>query len=562
MTMGKRQKNTPRLSLCMIVKNEERYLQGCLAGAKPFVDEIIIVDTGSTDRTVEIAKAFGARLFHEEWRNDFATARNASLRHATGDWILVLDADERLPADSGKLMRRLLDAPDVAAYLVKLQCPTHGGGTMGTIPVKWPPRLFRNRVEARYEGIVHECLLPSLRGTGRIVYSDVALDHLGYLQSREAMQAKATRNLRLLEHQVAETPEDSLTWIQLAETYLTLAWPDQAVVSYRKALTLFSQERKQAQWTISNATAAIAYQQLGVLLLSQEKPEEAITALQQAIGLWPALASAHLYLGLAYDRKQELATAIDHIEKAIALAGCRVQPGHPMQLIPWMPWLLKGTVQFRLHQYEATRDSLRQAIRLNSSVCDAYKLLGVTELILNQPSAALDAFETARALGDATASLFINIGTACNQLGNPKKALQAFREALTKDPESQDARLGLCQAYEQLGRWPELVEEGCALLERGVVEPALYRLLGRALQSLEAWPAAVSVYEALCAMSDSTARDWSTLAIAALGAGEPIKALQAAEHAGRLNPPEELEPLLQAVSEQTQEVLRPNLMLS
>lgn len=546
----------------MIVKDEEQYLPDCLANAKPFVDEIIIVDTGSTDRTVEIANAFGARLFHEKWRNDFAAARNASLRYATGDWILVLDADERLPTDSGKLMRRLLDASDVAAYRMKLQCPTHGGDAMGTIPIKWPPRLFRNRIGAGYEGIVHECLLPSLRGKGRIVYSNVTLDHLGYLQSREAMQAKATRNLRLLERQVAQTSADSLTWIQLAETYLTLARPDQAIVSYRKALTLFPQERKQAQWTISNATAAVAYQQLGVLLLLQEKPEEAITALHQAIGLWPALASAHLYMGQAYDRRQELQTAVEHFDKAIELAKCRAQPGHPVQLAPWMAWLLKGTAQFRLHQYEAARDSLREAIRLKPSVRDAHKLLGMIDLTLAQPSTALDAFEAARALGDATASLLINMGTAYNRLGNPEKALQAFRDALTKDPKSQDARLGLCQAYEQLGRWPELVEEGRALLERGVVEPTLYRLLGRALQRLEAWPAAVSVYEALCAMSSSTARDWSALAIAALGAGEPIKALQATEHAGRLNLPEELKPLLQAVREQAQEVFRPDLVLS
>lgn len=465
MSKGKKNDSAPRLSLCMIVKDEEQYLPDCLASAKPVVDEIIIVDTGSTDRTVEIARAAGAQVFYEEWCNDFAAARNASLRHATGDWILVLDADERLPADSGKLMRRLLDAPDVAAYLVKLQCPTLGGSAMGTTQLKWLPRLFRNGVGARYEGIVHECLLPSLRGKGKIVYSDVTLDHLGYLQSPEATQAKATRNLRLLEHQVAETSADSLTWIQLAETYLTLARHDQAITSYQNALTLFSKERQRAQWTISEATAAVAYQQLGVLLLLREEPDEAIAALRQAIGLWPALASAHLYLGQAYDRKQELATAIGHFDKAIALAGCRVQPGHPIQFVPWMPWLLKGTVQFRLHQYETARDSLRQAIRLNWSFRDAYKLLGVTDLILNQPSAALEAFETARALGDATASLFINIGTACNQLGNPEKALQAFREALTKDPESQDARLGLCQAYVQLGRWPELVEKPQPLLK-------------------------------------------------------------------------------------------------
>ena len=81
---------TSTVSLCMIVKNEEAYLADCLASAKPFVDEMVIVDTGSTDRTVEIAERFGAKVFHFPWCDDFAAARNESLRHASGDWILVL----------------------------------------------------------------------------------------------------------------------------------------------------------------------------------------------------------------------------------------------------------------------------------------------------------------------------------------------------------------------------------------------------------------------------------------------------------------------------------------
>lgn len=531
--MGKKHKRSPRLSLCMIVKDEERYLPDCLASVRPFVDEIIIVDTGSTDRTVEMAKAAGAHVFHEEWRNDFAAARNTSLGYATGEWIVVLDADERLPADSGRRMRRLIGAADVVAYLVKLQCPTLGGSAVGTIPMKWPPRLFRNRVEARYEGIVHECLLPSLRGKGRIVYSEVTLDHLGYLQSAEAMQAKATRNLRLLQHQVAQASADSLTWIQLAETYMALSQPDQAIAGYRHALTLFSRERAEAQWTISEATAAVAYQQLGVLLLLREQPDEAIAALRQAVALWPALASAHLYLGQVYDHKQELATAIDHFDKAIALAGVSAPPGHPVQCVPWMPWLLKGTAQYRLGEYQAAQVSLQAAIDLKPGLKDAYYLSGVIHLILAQPAPALESFEAACRLEDPSAGV-----------------------------DGHKARLGLCQAYEQLWRWSDLVEEGSALLAQGMVEPTLYRLLGRASQSLGAWPAAVSVYEALCAMSDSTARDWSALAIAALGAGEPMKALQAVEHAGRLNPPEELQSLLHAVQEQAQEALLPDPVLS
>ncbi len=86
----------PTLSLCMIVKNEEKHLARCLSSVKDVADEIVIVDTGSTDKTIEIAESFSAKIFHFDWVNDFSAARNFALSKCTGDWILYLDADEEL----------------------------------------------------------------------------------------------------------------------------------------------------------------------------------------------------------------------------------------------------------------------------------------------------------------------------------------------------------------------------------------------------------------------------------------------------------------------------------
>ncbi|HYF75279.1 MAG TPA: glycosyltransferase family 2 protein, partial [Candidatus Nitrosocosmicus sp.] len=88
--------NSHTVSLCMIVKNEEKFLENCLKSVKDFVDEMIVVDTGSADRTVEIAKSHNARVFYFEWINDFAAARNYALDQATGEYVLVMDADEYL----------------------------------------------------------------------------------------------------------------------------------------------------------------------------------------------------------------------------------------------------------------------------------------------------------------------------------------------------------------------------------------------------------------------------------------------------------------------------------
>jgi len=95
---------TPTLSLCMIVKNEELHLARCLKSVRGLADEMILVDTGSTDRTVEVARSYGARVFHFTWQDDFSLARNHSLEAASGEWILVLDADESIAArDHGRI---------------------------------------------------------------------------------------------------------------------------------------------------------------------------------------------------------------------------------------------------------------------------------------------------------------------------------------------------------------------------------------------------------------------------------------------------------------------------
>src|SRR5262249_33980822 len=97
----------PRVSLCMIVRDEEANLPACLASAADLVDEVVVVDTGSTDRTREVAARFGARVFDFPWVDDFAAARNESLRHATGDWVFWMDADDRLDEDNRGRLRGL-----------------------------------------------------------------------------------------------------------------------------------------------------------------------------------------------------------------------------------------------------------------------------------------------------------------------------------------------------------------------------------------------------------------------------------------------------------------------
>ncbi|MEE9260777.1 MAG: glycosyltransferase family 2 protein, partial [Candidatus Scalindua sediminis] len=153
---------TPTISLCMIVKNEEKFLPTCLESIKDYVDEIIIVDTGSTDSTVEIARRYNAKIYHHAWENSFSKARNHSLKYATCDWILWLDADEEVDKkDAYKLKKVIKDpvecetAPRAnAIYLQMLDKSVEGQSDS----IMNSRKIFRNHLGFHFEGIVHNYL--------------------------------------------------------------------------------------------------------------------------------------------------------------------------------------------------------------------------------------------------------------------------------------------------------------------------------------------------------------------------------------------------------------------
>jgi len=487
----------PSVSLCMIVKNEEAYLADCLRSAQPFVDEIIVADTGSTDSTAEIARAFGADVVHFPWRDDFAAARNESMRNAHGDWILVMDADERLTPGSGELIEKLVQAPaEIAGYIVKLLWPKEGDG--GMVRLGWLTRLFRNRIGAEYRGIIHEEVASSLVGKGRLLVSAITLDHKGFIKSPEEMRAKARRNLSLLERQVRERPEDGIAWFHLAETYSAVGRHDEAIVSYREAIHFLSREQE----TLPDPFVAVAYQNLGVALIAQERIDEGILAIQHALKLVPDLATAHLQLGIAHYRKIELEPAVRHLKQAIELAELPCSPRRPFQLSPWLAWFYLGSAQAELEQLDAALESFRRAVRLKPDLKDAYWLLGLTALKRGRPAEALEALEAVRKFGEEDVRLDINLGSARGALGDLEGAVRELQSALAKEPHCHEARFHLCRAYRGLARWRELIGEGTVLLEAGWESSKLYQLLGEACVAIEAWPQAVLMFESVLATAN------------------------------------------------------------
>ena len=198
----------PRLSVCLIAKNEERFLDGCLESIRGLADQIILVDTGSTDRTVEIARAHGAEIHFRAWDNDFSAARNAALLHARGDWILVLDADEEVSKAHHSNLRALLTQANTIAY--RLPLVDVGREDQGVSQV---PRLFRNAPQQFYVSRVHEQVYASLelnreKWSMENRFGDARLLHYGYQTEVVKSRNKVQRNLRLLEQANEEYPND------------------------------------------------------------------------------------------------------------------------------------------------------------------------------------------------------------------------------------------------------------------------------------------------------------------------------------------------------------------
>jgi glycosyltransferase involved in cell wall biosynthesis len=181
----------------MIVKNEAPRLEGCVRPLLPLVEEVVIVDTGSTDNTIEVARRLGARVQRREWRDSFAQARNASLAAARGEWILVVDADERVdPPNRRKLARLLagLGATKVDAYRLRVLNWWCEGAQRDLAKYV----LFRNRLEIRYQGRVHETVRHSLaRIAARTADAGVVLHHRGDLRTLEEALRKDLEYARL-----------------------------------------------------------------------------------------------------------------------------------------------------------------------------------------------------------------------------------------------------------------------------------------------------------------------------------------------------------------------------
>ncbi len=327
-----------KLSVCMIVKNEQDYLPQCLRHLKPFVDEIIIIDTGSTDKSVKIAKENGAIVYEKKWNYDFSAARNESLKHATGDWILVVDADEIISGMDMKKIRAIISdempgKPD--AYFLDQINYTNTNTSIG-----WKPcdnyaslggdaagyfispliRLFRNNKGYEFRYKIHETLIDSVKQKkGVIAMIKIPIHHYGQVRDYERLQKKLEMYTKIIEDQTSLYPNDPKVHYQMGIKLLTDGQTEQAIQQFRKTIELkpdfamphihigdiYNAENKQSNAIKEYAVAIekspkndVAYIKLAALLTQNAKFDDALRII--AIAQKNGLKSPALYCNLGF----------------------------------------------------------------------------------------------------------------------------------------------------------------------------------------------------------------------------------------------------------------------
>ncbi|MCH1625066.1 glycosyltransferase [Ferdinandcohnia quinoae] len=344
------------ISLCMIVKNEERFLEKCLSSINNQVDEIIIVDTGSTDRTKEIANSFHAQVYDLEWREDFSIARNFSISKATSDYILVLDADEYLD-ETSDLQEVLKTKRD--HYTVKIKNNLSSGSAIFHPAV----RLFKNFLGLNYFGKIHEHLNvydPSLNLSHE--YTTFTINHDGYKNEVVKDKNKHQRNIIMLLEEVEKNPS-GYNYYNLGTQYRSNNQFDKAVDAYRIAFPL-SKNQLYIQSLLYNMIDC---------LRELERYEEALNVVDGAIESFPNYTDFHFMKGRIFEELEYYQDAVLAYQHCLKLGEVKLLQTFE-GVGSFLSYIRLGNIYMKLGKNLLAFDMAMEALMCNKSNLTALRM--------------------------------------------------------------------------------------------------------------------------------------------------------------------------------------------
>lgn len=348
----------PDISLCMIVRDEEHNIRRCLNSVARFMNEMVIVDTGSQDGTQNICREFGAKLFDFEWADDFAAARNYGLERASCDWILWLDADEELQVNDVPALEACLR--ECKNDMTPVQMTHFYGAPPATVQrshICSAFRLLRNGAGIHFSGKIHERLVPGQSGTVPEIETNrfMRILHYGYMD--DELKRKDTRNIELLLKEKVATPDDAWLDYHLAAECYRLADYEKAYGFITAAIVRFIEK--------GSLPPSLAYKLKYDILVTTGNFSAAYPGIEKAIALYPDYVDLHFYKGLILLMAGENEKAVRTFQHCLILGEAK--PGYLVLsgAGSFLALYYMGLGYEKQQCHEQAVEAYRQAIRLS-----------------------------------------------------------------------------------------------------------------------------------------------------------------------------------------------------
>ncbi|TVM00005.1 MAG: hypothetical protein CV087_15910 [Candidatus Brocadia sp. WS118] len=444
-----------RISACLIVKNEEELLPKCLNSIKNAVDEIVIVDTGSTDNTVTVAKNFGAQVYHHSWNDSFSEARNHCLKYASGDWILQIDADEELEQADITKLKSAINSANYNAIAVAIH------STIKDSDHKfYNIRVFR-RGKGFYKDIVHEQVVID----GNRLSTEIRFYHHGYNLDENKMKIKWQNTTRLLQKQIEQNKFNSFAWFNLIRNYRTQELFNDGIIAGERALTILTPNTCPTYQNTSinmHHYAMISYETANCHLhiSSTEKAKElcyhALSKLEAA-GIAPENIDILFTLACTYLKEGSYQGAIQYFNRFLSLQEWYLNNMNTNSLMAdtlgynYAAHNGIGYCLGNLGQWKVAIKYLQKAIALNPRYCTAYKNLALCYENTGNLNHAINTLLKIISENIADDTVWLNLGELYIRQDAYENAIPCFEKYLWEHPADKKTLLKIAWCYEKLG---------------------------------------------------------------------------------------------------------------
>lgn len=428
--------NEVTLGLCMIVKDEEDNMRECLLPLKGIVDEIVVVDTGSKDRTKVIAEQIGAKIFDFPWKNDFSLARNESIRRSTTDYLIWLDADDRVKEEDAlkllELKKRLSPSKDEAYFFIVHNISPVDGNTKF-----YQIRLFPRISGVQFEGSIHELLSFSLKRLGiKTKYEDITIKHIGY-ENRESCFRKIVRNLKILKCELKKEPENLILHFHIARTLAGFQKYREAIKHLRKITENPFIKQKEKEFYLQ----ASIYE--GKYYIDLHEYQNALIIFEELSKDFNDRFLVHFFRGLCFFYLKDIDRAMNAIKISINLPmEVGIQPFSSEQILFHQHYIF-GKCLLEKGDSKGAREMFLKSINGYREEYKSIEELGVLALKEGDFDEAIKYFEDLIDRGVENDRVYTNFGLALKKKGFIDRSIKAFERALEMNSNRIEAILNL-----------------------------------------------------------------------------------------------------------------------